>query len=224
MDFNGACNGRNEQQEMTMRQSSRFVSHPIAALLAALSFLGLTPGAAYAHEFVVEVRAVGDARAQILTEALRGFLLATTERDGHANEASNGHLGGLDVYIAPRPTQVAARFPDLKPVPPGGADFIAVIGAAQDVAAEAETIGDDTVVLRPGRLHDANRWAGDEALDAQGFAARYLAAYGQPASEWAARGYNAARRIDDAVRPLGGVDDHAALARAFADSAAGIRW
>lgn len=208
-----------------MRQSSRFVSKPIAALLlAGVSFPGLVPGAAYAHEFVVELRAVGDARDQILTEALRGFLLATTERDGHANEASNGHLGGLDVYIAPRPTGVAARFPDLKPAPPGGADIVAVIGAAQDVAVEAETIDDGSVILRPGRLHAENRWVGEDALDAQGFAARYMVAYGQPASEWAARGYNAARRIDDAVRPLGGVDDRAALARAFADSVAGIRW
>ena len=31
--------------------------------------------------------------------ALNGFLLATREQDSHANEESNGHLGGLDSYI-----------------------------------------------------------------------------------------------------------------------------
>ncbi len=32
-------------------------------------------------------------------QALDGFLLATRERDGHAFEESDGHLGGLDSYV-----------------------------------------------------------------------------------------------------------------------------
>ena len=32
-------------------------------------------------------------------QALNGFLLATRERDGHALEESDGHLGGLDSYV-----------------------------------------------------------------------------------------------------------------------------
>ena len=34
-------------------------------------------------------------------EIRRGFMLATRERDSHANETSDGHLGGLDVYVYP---------------------------------------------------------------------------------------------------------------------------
>ena len=73
-------------------------------------------------------------------------------------------------------------------------------------------------------LPRATSWHGAEAQDPESFAARYIAAFGQPASRWAAEGYNAARRIDAAIRPLDGVDNRAALDRAFADSAKGIRW
>lgn len=193
-------------------------------LLGALSFVAFAPSAAIAHEFVVSLRAVGAEREVILQDALRGFLLATAERDAHANEESNGHLGGLDVYIIPQPESIAARFPDLKTAPGGPPDIVAVIGASPDVTAEVAAIRDEGPILQPGLLHDANGWTVADALDPDSFAARYIANYGQPASQWAARGYNAARRIDAAVRPLGGVDDRAALERAFADSASGIRW
>ena len=205
-----------------MCRASGLLSGSIALVLfGVVSFLGLAPKAANAHEFVVELQAVGDQRDVILTDALRGFLLATVERDGHANEESNGHLGGLDVYIDLEPASVAARFPELKEPPGDRPDIVAVIGASQDVG---DTTGDDSVVLRPGILQDDNDWRDAEALAAESFAARYIAKFGQPASQWAAWGYDAARRIDAAVRPLGGVDDRAALESAFAQTAQGIRW
>ena len=210
---------------MIMKRTSGFLSFPPTLLaLFALAFAVFPLGAANAHAFVVELRAVGPEREAILTDALRGFLLATAERDGHAAETSNGHLGGLDVFILPQPESVAARFPELKAAPSGRPDIIAVIGANGDVAAEAAMTGDDSVILRPGTLRDDNRWAAADPADGESFAARYTAAFGQPASQWAARGYNAARRIEAAVRPLGGVDDRAALVRALAESAGGIRW
>lgn len=192
--------------------------------LSVLAFFVLHPKATSAHEFVVALQAVGAERDLILTDALGGFLLATEERDGHANETSNGHLGGLDVYIVPQLANVAARFPELKKAPSDRPDIVAVIGASGDVAAEGVQIDGDGVVLRPGLLHDANGWTATDAQDPESFAARYIARFGQPASQWAVRGYNAARRIDAAVRPLGGVNDRAGLDRAFADSAEGIRW
>jgi len=182
------------------------------------------PRVAGAHEFVVELRGVGTERDAIVSDALRGFLLATVERDGHANEESNGHLGGLDVYIIPRPARVAAGFPQLKQPPGARPDIVAVMGPSDDVADEVELIGVQGVVVRTGVLHRDNRWTMDPAQDPDAFAARYVREFGQPPGEWAARGYNLARRIEAAIRPLGGVNDRVALARAFADSAEGIRW
>ena len=78
--------------------------------------------------------------------------------------------------------------------------------------------------MRAGTLHGANLWSGTAPSNSVGFAARYNSAYQQPASKWAAEGYNAARRIDVAVRPFGGVDDRAALERALAATAGGLRW
>lgn len=208
-----------------MFHNSPYLSgHIFKLMLGVLILLALAPTPARAHEFVVSLRAVGADRDQILADALRGFLLATTERDAHANEQSNGHLGGLDVYIIPQPESMASQFPELKSAPTRLPDIIAIIGGPQDVSAEVEGISSDAAVLRPGLLLDDNRWAGDEGQTPTNFAARYVATYGQPASQWAARGYNAARRIDAAVRPLGGVNDPSELESAFADSAGGIRW
>jgi hypothetical protein len=196
---------------------------PGVVALSLLSLLVLPVRVATAHEFVVALKAVGVERDSILTDALRGFLLATPERDSHADEISNGHLGGLDVYILTQPAGVAARFPELKDAPHDRPDIIVVFGPSNGVVAEIEKTDDESVIY-PGTLHSDNRWTGAEARDPESFAARYIAAFGQPASRSAAEGYNAARRIDAAIRPLDGVDNRAALDRAFADSAKGIRW
>jgi len=189
-----------------------------------LLFIALVPRVSNAHEFVFEFRAVGAESDEILTDALRGFLLATVERDGHANEASNGHLGGLDVYIIPQPASVAANFPELKQAPYDRPDIVAVIGPEADVESALDPVGGESVYLSAGRLHPDNVWATGDGLESGDFAARYTTEFGQPPSQWAARGYNIARRIEAAVRPLGGVNDRAALERAFADSAEGLRW
>ena len=189
----------------------------LTALIAAgaLFLFTLAPGAANAHEFVVALRAAGAEREPVLVDALRGFLLATTEQDAHANEESNGHLGGLDVYIVPQPQSRAAGLPELKTAPGGPPDIVVVIGASRDLTAGIAVIGDGSVLLRQGMLHDHNRWDEGDAQDPDSFASRYFTKYGQPATQWAARGYNAARRIDAAVRPLGGVNNTAALERAL---------
>ena len=193
-------------------------------LALSLLLLAAPSRPALAHEFVVALRAVGAEQEKVVTAALKGFLLATAEKDGHADETSNGHLGGLDVYIIPQPNGVTALFPELIPPPSSRPDIIVVIGPSDDAAAAMENADLDSVTIRPGILDNANRWSAAEMQDPKSFAARYRSAYKQPASRWAAEGYNAARRIDDAIRPLNGVDNRAALNRAFALSADGIRW
>ena len=71
----------------------------IAAVIAAALFY--SPSRAAAHSF----------RAGLLLplsgpstgagkQILDGFMLATKERDAHPDTESDGHLGGLDVYIS----------------------------------------------------------------------------------------------------------------------------
>ena len=195
-----------------------------------MSVLGLLPlqalfaKSAKAHESVVAIKAIGTERDLILADALRGFLLATKERDGHADETSNGHLGGLDVYIIPQSAEVIVQFPILKQAPSDRPDIVVVIGASTAVDAAFSAAGQESAAIRPGTMHSANLWSGAAPTDSASLAARYNSAYQQPASKWAAEGYNAARRIDVAVRPFGGVDDRAALERALAATAGGLRW
>jgi hypothetical protein len=192
--------------------------------LGLLPLQALLAQSAQAHEFVVAIRTIGTERDLILADALRGFLLATKERDGHSDETSNGHLGGLDVYIIPQTAEVVVQFPILKQAPSDRPDIIVVIGPSDAADAALEKAGKESPAMRPGALHRANLWSDTAPSDSAGFAARYNSAYQQPASKWAADGYNAARRIDDAVRLWGGVDDRAALERALATTAGGFRW
>ncbi len=56
------------------------------------------------------------------------------------------------------------------------------------------------------------------------FVSAFEAQYGAAPSPEAAQGYNAARRIDLAVRSAGSASDLGALAQSFSLSAAGIDW
>ncbi len=208
-----------------MQAIFRFLwSYFLVFALGLLPLQALLAQSAQAHEFVVTIRAVGAERDLVLADALRGFLLATKERDGHPDETSNGHLGGLDVYIIPQTGENVVGFPILKKAPSDRSNITVVVGASGAVDAVLEQVGKEGPAMRAGALHGANLWSGTAPSNSAGFAARYNLAYQQPASKWAADGYNAARRIDDAVRLFGGVDDKAALERALAATAGGFQW
>ena len=54
----------------------------------------------WAHSFNLGfIAPLSGSRADFGQQALDGFMLATTERDAHAFEESDGHLGGLDSYV-----------------------------------------------------------------------------------------------------------------------------
>ncbi len=62
--------------------------------------LATSGGQVRAHSFDVGFMApLSGPNAHQGRQALDGFLLATRERDGHALEESDGHLGGLDSYV-----------------------------------------------------------------------------------------------------------------------------
>lgn len=181
-----------------------------AVLVAGLA--GFSDGAK-AHSFnvglVIAEPSIADTR-----QVRDGFLLAARERDGHPDEEADGHLGGLDVYIYSVDLERESLAGVRALLQREQIDILAVIGP--DGAAEKIgplIAGSRTVLLAPGRLRSTSMEA---------FTNAFQAAFGYPPSTPAAEGYNAGRRVDVAVRPLGGVDDRAALRRAFNISRDGL--
>lgn len=185
-------------------------------LVAAVAAGGAGPAAA--HEFTVAIVGGGSTAAAQVADVVRGFVVATDERDGHANETSDGHLGGIDVQIRVLPAAAAAGIDALVGSPRDPADVALVLDPEAQATAGATAIGPDTIVFAPGTLPPRN------SRDASGFAARFRALHGAAPTEAAERGYNAARRIDGAIRRAGGLAPRAAVEAALADTATGTDW
>lgn len=156
--------------------------HRLVAALILLVFAGAMP--AFAHSF--NVLLVGKNIAD--SGAYDGFRLATRERDGHAAEESDGHLGGLDSYIFIAENMAGAMSQSWM----GEIDILVML---EDAVLDAPTsvyeiIGSDALGLD-------NRRA---LLDRVDFAQRYTDEFGRAPSEIAQRAYFAARLIEDFVR------------------------
>jgi hypothetical protein len=145
------------------------------------------------------------------------MLMAADERDGHPAEASDGHLGGVDVQILALPEAAAGRVEGLVGAPRTPPDVAVVIGPEAEARAALASYGWASIVLAPGTLPAGWSTAGR-------FAARYRSAYGTEPTEAAAEGYNAARRLDLALRPHDGLEPRKAIEAALSQSAAGIDW
>ena len=178
------------------------------------------PGRASAHEFSLGVYATGAEAQAMVVEAVRGALLAADERDAHGDETSDGHLGGVDVHLVPLPDGRRLTLPELKNAHQGALDLVLVLGGA-GTADGIAGVTDITVVFETGVLPDRASWG---SADRQGFAARYQAAWGAAPGVHAASGYNAARRLELAIRPQDGVADRAALRRSLDETADGVAW
>ena len=87
----------------------------IAAIGIALAahFTG-TPNVASAHSFVVTLDATAAAEPFKLTSAIQGMRVPASERDSHAAETSDGHLGGIDLFIRAHPADAAEGITWLK--------------------------------------------------------------------------------------------------------------
>jgi len=160
----------------------------------------LAQGAA-AHSFNVVMAVPGDVSAETRSDMTAAFLLASEERDGHANEESDGHLGGLDVYFTLAGTDQVARMqaadPDILSLPLGG-------NARVGDAVVLESSGAGSSLVAGFLAQPANPGM-------TGFTSRYTARIGRAPGQEAIAAYAAARQIDLAVRALGAVDDRAAL-------------
>ena len=191
----------------------------VRGLLAALGFT-IMANMALAHEFTAALLVTGDNREARLAQAVNGFLLAADERDGHSAETSDGHLGGVDVQLLPLPAEAAGQVAGLAGTPRTPPDVLVVIGPEPDASAAAASLAFAGVVLGAGVLPDG--WATNN--DADSFASRYRSTYGVAPTEAAALGYNAARRLDIAIRPLDGVAPRAALEASLAETESGTNW
>ena len=184
--------------------------------MAAL-WIGMS-GIASAHSFTAALLVVGEDREVGLAEAVRGFLLAADERDGHANETSDGHLGGVDVHVLPLPRDAAGLVEGLIGTPGEPPDVVVVLGPEPAASATARAYQSEGIVLVQDVLPAG--WEGEAQMDS--FAARYRLAHGTAPSAMAATAYHAARRLDAAIRPLDGVNPQSALEEAWRSTELGL--
>lgn len=191
-------------------------------LLITLGNLALTMNPALAHSFnvalLVPLSTVGSVQGRQYVE---GFMLATTERDSHPDQESDGHLGGLDVYV----TKIDAVGNITEQIGrialSGNIDILAFYGADTVLHRAREQLdGKEVALLLPGEAPSL-----DSSLPAvAAFISSYERVYGRKPSSDAAQGYNAARRIDAAVRAQGGVDDFSSLLWNLTKSERGFAW
>ncbi len=191
----------------------------IPAMVAAVVSGG---GAALAHSFNVAlvIPLSGGAEAED-RQVLAGFMLATAERDGHPDQESDGHLGGLDVYVSvidgsgdiANAVRYAARR--------GRADIFVVFGPESTRSLVGELLKNTGAVLLPPVQ---SPFSNPEAPGVAAFISAYEREHGARPSTGAARGYNAARRIAAAVRAQGGAGDKGTLRSHFLKSARDFTW
>ena len=186
-------------------------------VLVAALWMGM-PGIASAHSFTAALLVVGEDREAGLAEAVRGFLLAADERDGHADETSDGHLGGVDVHVLPLPRDAAGLVEGLLGTPGEPPDVVVVLGPEPAASATARAYQSEGIVLVQDVLPAG--WEGESQMDS--FAARYRLAHGTAPSAMAATAYHAARRLDAAIRPLDGVNPQSALEEAWRSTELGL--
>jgi len=181
------------------------------AVLIMTTAIPLLANPALSHSFNVALVLPGTPASSPQARQIRqGFMLATTERDGHANEESDGHLGGLDSYVSQATT-------------PGNmdADIVALLGSKESTALFRQQVNQDSIaILTPGKTPFANKTDSGVA----NFIASFKAAYGTDPTAAAAQGYNAARRIAAAVRAQGAADNKKQLTDNFKQTANSFTW
>lgn len=196
-------------------------------ILATVAILLVSFGSAGAHSFNVglllgERETISGDRDPMSD----GFLLAAQERDSHPGQESDGHLGGLDVYLftveaARDPLQQVQALLERNPI-----DILVIAGpiaGMETLRSIAANTG--TVVIAPGQVpFPAIPRSAPRKPAIGAFVTAFEREYGYAPTMRAAQGYNAARRIDAAVREQGGVSDKTTLHRSLANSENGFDW
>ncbi len=168
-------------------------------------------GAVWAHSFNLGfIIPLSGPRLESGQQALDGFLLATTEEDGHPDETSDGHLGGLDSHVlkvdsGTDSTEMLKRLEILmqtrEPI------FVTGLFTAENIELIKESLKRKNTVLfdpaesamwqlvltAPGQL---------KSMSGDSFSTRFQNRYGYEPTSAVMRGYVAARLIAATVRSL----------------------
>jgi ABC-type branched-subunit amino acid transport system substrate-binding protein len=145
-------------------------------------------------------------------QAVDGFLLATKERDSHAFEESDGHLGGLDSYLITIDSGidsaiVRGRLEEL--LRGEGLAFLSGVSVPEIFTATGIILDQRQTVLVDAVDSPVYRSAisdpsGLVTMDGTPFPAAFRTAYGYEPDADAIGGYLAARFIDAAVSAVDG--------------------
>jgi len=144
-------------------------------------------------------------------QVLDGFLLATTEEDGHPDETSDGHLGGLDSHVlkvdsGTNSTEMLNRLEKLmqtrEPI------FVTGLFTAKNIEIIKESLKrKNTVLFDPV---ESDMWEKAQSslgqlksMSGDSFSTGFQNRYGYEPTSAAMRGYIAARLIAATVRSFG---------------------
>jgi hypothetical protein len=170
----------------------------VSRLTAALIAVFLGTNFALAHSFNATLIVPAD--TTVADDMRVAFLLAADERDGHPDNHSDGHLGGLDVYLTT--ASAGSGEPDIVADPASAAAMEDGNAAYLHLAASDLSALDTAAVLAS---------AADPTVAP--FAVRFREQTGREPGPKAEAAYLLARLIDLIVRPLDDAGDAAALRR-----------
>ena len=194
-----------------MSRTSTAVRHWLVLGIALMLAAGA--GQVRAHSFNVGFMApLSGPGARQGQQALDGFLLATRERDGHAFEESDGHLGGLDSYLiridSGRGAEAARG--ELDTLLRGeGIVFLAGVSVPETLAGAGAAPDESQVVLVnavDSAVYRSAARAPESLLTMEGvpFPLAFRKTYGVDADANAIAGYVSARMIAAAVSAVEG--------------------
>ena len=194
----------------------------IFPILIMIAEIVITINPANAHRFNVALVIPLSDTALVQGRQIRnGFMLATTERDSHPDQESDGHLGGLDVYVTVIDGQGNVAADINRIVAQNKVSIVAAFGPDTTLSPIKKHLDGEKIVLL---LPSQSPFSKSDSHGVVAFISAYEREYGNRPSSQAAQGYHAARRIDHAVRAQGGVDDMGSLLRIFKETAHGFTW
>lgn len=158
-----------------------------------------------AHRFTsVFIAPISGVNAKIGKQAFDGFMFATRERDGHADETADGHLGGLDVYVevvdsADDIEVVLARLRYL--IELEETEFVTGVVPSQLVETiRRQTDGMPTILI----VANASPPTHIKTMDNRPFATAFEETFGYFPTQYSFAGYSVARIVDQEVRQVDG--------------------